>query len=162
MPLADLQAGGSNVYVAWLLEHGYTDYQAREALRERAPLESIQSLEAAVRHGRRAWEAGNAADVTLAGQRIPIGQTPQRDAAGRGLAYWVDVNICYASGNCDQVITMRIDSPSQLTPEEVRQRAVDMLRAQQGAAKPLYGGYIESAEFDVGNIDFLAVERVVA
>ena len=159
MPLASMQLAGSNAFVAWHLQRGYTADQTRAALRRRFPPELTGSINAAYNRGLQAYNAGQI--VGQQGFAVAPGDVPSGGAAPSGYVYTVQMTLGGVAlpGQAEPVRTIQVHSPGSLTGQELEDLVQDqgIQTLQDSSTVPGYGSQLAGAE--VSGMFVLAVER---
>lgn len=125
-----LSAAGGIAYVASLIDQGYNLNQIRAFAYRRFPQFQQRSVDALIERGYLAAEAGRlvssgAAGLTLAASQVP-GQAPGRT----GYRYTTASTFTSPDTGDVEHFFVQIDSPSQLTPSQLRQRVGGLFGSQ--------------------------------
>lgn len=151
--------GGGVAYVARLYNQGFDDEAVARKVAERYDDQAANSRAALIRYGYEAYQAG--AELTVGGQdeSVPIARIPRPGVPGRGFAYTADIEVLAATGGGLQYRTIIIESGSNLTLGELRQRVDQAAQAVLHSPQARRRGSDIPGQFLITDLDVLSIER---
>ena len=159
MALADMQAGGSNAYVARLLEQGYSQTQITARLRARFPGQTSVSYGAAYRAGRESADAAFQLSIMSDDERLLASQVPRDGTGGLGWRYYATVGVLDLQTGAVSRRSVTVYSTANLTVGALNGQ---ILATAQASLLP-FNSFTNKiyVQFDVvaADIEYTAVER---
>lgn len=160
MPLAEMQASGSNPYVSRLLEQGYGQDYIERAIAARYPTEGTNSVRAAYRHGRQSWLAGTMASGGPGSSPVPASEIPAGGGPSGAYRYYTQARLIDVASGAEYVRSFTVESAINIGWSAVAAEVAAMAASLYGpqSRRPGYedlpGGMLTTG------MEIIAIERV--